>query len=255
MSRAAHPDQTSLMLHGVMKFVIEAIDLDEQVGTLADQAIIEQPLFQRLREILEDIPRLESEEDFKNFAQRRENLKGLWVSSMKSMDGALKGNFPVTYLVDQFMHNPKEMKAQFMAMTEGQISQEDLAPMLNMFQLLASNAIGHDERSNWQETSGNPFGSARRQGAKAEVSTRAKKAVNKRIENDPTSPAKRMVESLWREALETPGSYKGFKSEFARQMHELVKREHGGITVTVRTITTWADDWGGRLKRIKQATS
>ncbi len=255
MSRAAHPDQTSLMLHGVMKFVIEAIDLDEQLGTPADQAIIEQPLFQGFREILKDIPHLESEENFKNFTLRRENLKGLWESSMKSMDGALKVNFSVTYLIDQFIHNPQEVLAQLMAMTKSQLSQEAMEPVQNMFQLLASNAIGHDERSNWQETSGNPFGSARRQGAKAEVSTRAKKAVNKRIENDPTSPAKRMVESLWREALETPGSYKGFKSEFARQMHELVKREHGGITVTVRTITTWADDWGGRLKRIKQATS
>ena len=64
-----------------------------------------------------------------------------------------------------------------------------------------------------------------------------------------------MVEDLWRKAVDKPGSYKGFKSEFARQMRELIKRKYSGITVSERTITEWTSGWGGTLQRIKEAKS
>ncbi len=252
MTKAARPDQNHqnhLMLHDSMKFMIA---LGEKMGEPGDPAITGQPLFPGFREILQDIPKLENAKDFENFAQRREQLSGTWMSSMQSMDTALQGNFSVAYLIDQFLHHPKEMESELLAVaTKDELSLETLAPALNMLKLLGSNAIGHAERTHFQKKSGNAFSEARCEGGTAEVSARGTDAVNIREENSPTKLVKCMVEKCWREALNTPGSYKGFKAEFVRQMLALVEREHKGITVTERTMTDWTDKWGGKLQRIK----
>jgi len=221
------------------------------MGEPGDPAITGQPLFEGFREILQDIPKLESAKDFENFAQRREQLSGIWVSSMQSMDTALQGNFSVAYLIDQFLHHPKEMESEFLAATKAERSLETLAPALNMLKLLGSNAIGHAERTHWQKTSGNPFGQARCEGGTAEVSARGKGAADNREEKRKTNPVKRMVEKRWREATNTPGSYRGVKAEFVREMLALIDREHKELTVTERTMTDWIDKWGGKLQRIK----
>jgi hypothetical protein len=254
MTKAAHPDQNQqdhLMLHDSMKFMLAMIALGEQMGEPGDPAITGQPLFKGFHEILQDIPKLENAKDFENFAQRREQLSGTWMSSMQSMDSALQGNFSVAYLIDQFLHRPKEMESEFLAATKDELSLETLAPMLNMLKLLASSAIGHADRTHFQKTSGNPFGQARCEGGAAEVSARSTEAVNAREENSPTKPIKRMVEKRWHEALNTPGSYGGVKAEFVRKMLALIEREHKEFSVTERTMTDWIGKWGGKLQRIK----
>ena len=237
-----------------MKFVVNIIAESEQLGEPADPAITGQPIFDGFRQILKDIPSLESAEDLKNFAQRREKLSGTWVNSMQSMDTGLQGNFSVMYLVDQLMHNPKKMESQLLAGIEDSLSLETLEPMLNMLKLMSSNVIGHDELTQWQETSDNAFGQARFEGGKAEVSARAKKAVTVRMENDSTTPVRHMIEKEWLKAVNTPGIYR-FKSDFAKDMQAVAIRDHGGITVTQRTIEGWVTELGGTLQRIKEDKS
>ena len=237
------------MLHGIMQFVVQSISADEQIAERAVQAITGQPIFEKFRQILKDIPSVDSVEDLRRFALHREAIQGVWTSSMQSMDVALQGNFLVQNMVDQMMHHPREMKISLLADTADKHDPEILAPILNMFSALDSDAVDREKLIDWQKTSGNVFGLARYEGRKAGVSDLGKKAVKKRMAQDPTKPLKEKIKRHWIEALKVKGSDNGMKTHFVSRMQELVKTDGKGIIVKDRTITDWTLEWGGKLQK------
>ena len=136
--------------------------------------------------------------------------------------------------------------------TAGKLDPEILAPILNIFSLLGSDAVDREKLTDWQKNSGNVFGLARHEGGKAEVSARARKYVRKRLAQEATNPIKKMIELEWAQALKIPGSDNGMKSHFVKRMKELVKTDGKGITVENRTITDWTSKWGGKLQKISR---
>ena len=232
-----------------MKFVVHMIAAGEKLGETGDPAIIGQPIIKELRQILKDIPNVKSDKDFKRFALRSENASEVWAASMLSMDIALQNNLPVQHLIDQMLHHPGEMKSSLLEVTADKLNPEILAPILDIFSLLDSDAVDREKLTDWQKHSGNGFGLARYEGGKAEVSARAKNAVNKRLEQEATKPIKEMIKLHWAQALKVKGSDNGFKTHFVRRMQELVKTDGKGIIVKDRTITDWTIEWGGTLQK------
>ena len=237
------------MLHGVMQFVVKSIPADEQFAEPAVQAITGQPIFEKFRQILKDIPSVDSVEDLRRFALHREAIEEIWTSSMQSMDVALQGHFFVQNMVDQMMHHPGEMKSSLLADTADKLDSEILAPILNMFSLLDSDAVDREKLIDWQKNSGNVFGLARYEGRKAGGSDMGKKGANGRVAQDPTKPLKEKIKQHWDEALKVKGSDNGMKTHFVRRMQVLVKTYGKGITVNDRTITDWTLEWGGKLQK------
>lgn len=251
MTEAADIEKDRLQsLHGFMKFVFHMIAAGEKLGETGDPAIIGQPIVKEFRQILEDIPNIDSDEDFKRFALRSENASEVWAASMLPMDIALRNNLPVQHLVDQMLHHPGEMKSSLLEVTADTLNPEILVPILDMFSLLDSDAVDRKKLTDWQKHSGNSFGLARHEGGKAEVSARAKNAVNTRLEQEPTNPIKEMIRIHWAQALKVKGSDNGFKTHFVKRMQELVKADGKGIIVKDRTITDWTIEWGGTLQKI-----
>ena len=253
MSQTADNKKHQLQsLHGFMKFVVEMIAVGEQSGEMVDPGITDQPIFEEFRQVLKDIPNVKSDKDIKRFALRSEKCDGAWATSMQSMDKALQDNLPIQQLVDQILHNPGELKSLLIADTAGKLDPEILAPILNIFSLLGSDAVDREKLTDWQKNSGNVFGLARHEGGKAEVSARARKYVRKRLAQEATNPIKKMIELEWAQALKIPGSDNGMKSHFVKRMKELVKTDGKGITVENRTITDWTSKWGGKLQKISR---
>jgi hypothetical protein len=237
------------MLHGVMRFVVQSIPADEKFAEPDVQAITGQPIFEKFRQILNEIPSVDSVEDLRRFALQRESIQEIWTSSMQFMDVALQDNFFVQNIVDQFMHHSGEMKTSLLADTADKVDPEILAPILNMLSLWDSDAVDREKLTDWQKSSGNVFGLARYEGGKAEISALGKKAVKKRMAQDPTNPLKEKIKQHWSEALKVKGSDNGMKTHFVRRMQELVKTEGKGIVVPDRTINDWTLVWGGKLQK------
>ena len=238
------------MLHGIMQFVVQSIPADEQITEPAVQAITGQPIFEKFRQILKDVPSVDRVEDLRRFALHREALQDVWTSSMQFMDVTLQDNFLVQNMVDQIMHHPGEMKSSLLADTADKHDPKILALILNMFSALDSDAVDREKLTDWQKNSGNVFGLARYEGGKAEVSALGKKAVKKRIAQDPTKPLKDKIKQHWIEALKVKGSDNGIKTHFVKRMQELVKTDGKGIIVPDRTINDWTQKWGGKLQKI-----
>ena len=185
------------MLHGIMQFVVQSIPADEQIVEPAVQAITGQPIFEKFRQILKDVPSVDRVEDLRRFALHREALQDVWTSSMQFMDVTLQDNYLVQNVVDQMLHHPGEIKSSLLEVTADKLNPEILVPILEMFSLLDSDAVDRKKLTDWQKHSGNSFGLARHEGGKAEVSARAKNAVNTRLEQEPTNPIKEMIKINW----------------------------------------------------------
>lgn len=237
------------MLHGVMQFVVQTISANKKIADPAVQAITKQPIFKKFRQILKDIPSVDSVEDLKRFALHREAIEGVWTTSMQSMEAALQGNFMIQNLIDQMLHHPGEMKSALLADTAGMLNPKVLGPILNMFSLWESKAVTREKRTNWQKNSGNTFGRARYEGRKAAASDMGKNAVEKRMAQDPTNALKEKIKEHWLEALKVKGSDNGMKTHFVRRMQELAKTDTKGITATDAQITGWTLQWGGKLQK------
>ena len=251
MAEATEIDKQRLQwLHGVMRLMTQAATVGKQCGRSVDRAILRQPIFEEFRKILKEFPNINSDEDFKRFALRSENASEVWAASMLSMDIAFQNNLPVQHLVDQMLHHPGEIKSSLLEVTADTLNPEILVPILDMFSLLDSDAVDRKKLTDWQKHSGNSFGLARHEGGKAEVSARAKNAVNTRLEQEPTNPIKEMIKIHWAQALKVKGSDNGFKTHFVKRMQELVKTDGKGIIVKDRTITDWTIEWGGTLQKI-----
>ena len=240
------------MLHGVMKFVVHLIPASKKNADSAVRAITKQPIFKKFRQILKVIPSINSDEDMKRFALHGEAIEEVWTTSMQSMDVNLQDNFLVQNMVDQIMHHPGEMKSSLLADTGDKHDPEILALILNMFSALDSDAVDREKLTDWQKNSGNVFGLARYEGGKAEISALGKKAVKKRIAQDPTKPLKDKIKQHWIEALKVKGSDNGIKTHFVKRMQELVKIDGKGIIVLDRTINDWTQKWGGKLQKIEK---
>ena len=251
MAEATVKDKQRLQwLHAVMRLMTQAATVAEQCGETVDPAMMGQPIFEEFRKVLKDIPNIDSDQDFKRFALRSEVDSEVWAASILAMGNILRNNLPVQHLVDQMVHKPQEMKSSLLEITEGNFDPEILAPILDMFSLLDSDAVDPEKLTDWQKNSGNIFGLARYEGGKAEVSAVGKKAVKKRIAQDPTKPLKDKIEQHWIDALKVKGSDDGIKTHFVKRMQELVKTDGKGITVPDRTITDWTFKWGGTLQKI-----
>ena len=251
MAEATEIDKQRLQwLHGVMRLMTQAATVGKQCGRSVDRAILRQPIFEEFRKILKEFPNIDSDDDFKRFALRSEVDSEVWAASILAMGNTLRNNLPVQHLVDQMLHNPRKMKSSLLEVTEGEVDPEILAPILSMYSLLDSDAVDPEKLTDWQKNSGNIFGLARYEGGKAEVSAVGKKAVKKRIAQDPTKPLKDKIEQHWIDALKVKGSDDGIKTHFVKRMQELVKTDGKGITVPDRTITDWTFKWGGTLQKI-----
>ena len=251
MAEATEIDKQRLQwLHGVMRLMTQAATVAEHCGETVDPTMIRQPIFEEFRKILKDIPNIDSDEDFKRFALRSEIDSEVWASSVLSMGNTLRNNLPVQHLVDQMVHDPREMKPSLLEVTDGKFDPEILAPILSMYSLLDSDAVDPEKLTDWHKNSGNVFGLARYEGGKAEVSAVGKKAVKIRIAQDPTKPLKDKIEQHWIDALKVKGSDNGIKTHFVKRMQELVKTDGKGITVPDRTINDWTHKWGGKLQKI-----
>ncbi|MEO5658189.1 MAG: hypothetical protein ABIQ90_00120 [Polaromonas sp.] len=238
------------MLYGLMKFVIHLIPASIKIADPAVQAITKQPIFKKFRQILKVIHSIDSDEDLKRFALHRDAIEEVWTTSMHSMDMSLQDNLMVQNLVDQILHHPREMKSALISDTAGKLDPEILAPILDMFSLLDSDAVDRKKLIYWQKNSGNVLGLARYQGRKAGASDMGKDAVEKRMAQEPTNALKEKIKEHWIEALKVKGSDDGMKTHFVRRMQKLAKTDVKGITVSNEQITAWTLMWGGKLQKI-----
>lgn len=249
-SAAEIEKQQLQMLHGLIKFVVHLIPSSKKIADPAVQAITKQPIFKKFRQILKVISSIDSDEDLKRFALHREAIEEAWTTSMHSMDEALQGNLMVQNLVDQILHHPREMKSALLSETAGKLNPEMLAPILDMFSLLDSDAVDRKKLINWQQYSGNVLGLARYQGRKAGASDMGKDAVGARMAQDPTNALRERIKEEWIKALKVKGSDNGMKTHFVRRMQELAKTDPQGIIATEGQITDWLRKWGGKLQKI-----